>query len=193
MTKQILMMVMVLVAGAAGYAQQADQRPAIDPPVHNVSTDGTLRIRLNGALTDWLLGANVAPVGAAAKVQVFEMDRDFKDAAWKRMGEGYAKSVSYPAINVLGNTVQINVGSHDTTTVYVEAPAWTTVVVTGPKDEVLCQIYLRKTTLISRGVEVPVRPNGNFRMVLAWSDRTHEARVPPPVPRHARDILQTRQ
>src|SRR5215470_11217257 len=113
MTKQILMMVMFLVAGAVGYAQQADQRPAIDPPVHNVSTDGTLRIRLNGALTDWLLGANVAPVGATAKVQVFEMDRDFKGATSKRIGEGFAKSVSYPAVNVLGNTVQINVRSHD--------------------------------------------------------------------------------
>ena len=193
MTKQILMMVMVLVAGAAGYAQQADQRPAIDPPVHNVSTDGTLRIRLNGALTDWLLGANVAPVGAAAKVQVFEMDRDFKDAAWKRMGEGYAKSVSYPAINVLGNTVQINVGSHDTTTVYVEAPAWTTLVVTGPNDEVLYQTYLRKTLLVSRGVELKTPTGRDFGMVLPWSDRTHEARVPPPVPRAAGSILQTFQ
>src|SRR5689334_14735263 len=143
MSKPILMLEMILVAGAVGYAQQADQRLAIAPPVHTVSTDGTLRIRLNGAITDWLLGANVATVGATAKVQVFELDRDFKDAMWKRIGYGFAKSVSYPAVNVLGNTVQINLGSHDTTTVYVEAPAWTTMVVTGPNDEVLYQTYLR--------------------------------------------------
>jgi hypothetical protein len=165
---------------------------AIAPPVHTVSTDGTLRIRLNGAITDWPLGANVATVGATAKVQVFELDRDFKDAMWKRIGYGFAKSVSYPAVNVLGNTVQINLGSHDTTTVYVEAPAWTTMVVTGPNDEVLYQTYLRKTLLVSRGVEVKGPTSRDFRMVLPLSDRTHEARVPPPVPRAARDILQTR-
>ena len=193
MTKLILVMAMFLVAGAAGYAQQAERRPSIDPPVHNVSTNGTLRIRLNGAVTDWLLGANVAPTGAMANVQVFEMDRDFKDAGWKRIGYGFAKSVSYPAVNVLGNTVQINVGSHDTTTLYVEAPAWTTLVVTGPNDEVLYQTYLRKTLLVSRGVEVKGPTSGDFRMVLPLSDRTHEARVPPPVPRAARSILQTRQ
>src|SRR5262249_33184398 len=128
---------MTVVAGVVGCAQQAKQRPPInppvdiDPPVHNVSTNGTLRIRLDGAVTDWLLGANVTPTAAVAKVQVFEIDRDFKDAGLKRIGEGFAKSVSYPAVNVLGNTVQINLGAHDTTTVYVEAPAWTTMVVTG--------------------------------------------------------------
>jgi hypothetical protein len=193
MTKGILIMVMILVAGAAGYAQQANQGPAVNPPVHNVSTNGTLRIRLNGAITDWLLGANVAPAGATAKVQVFEMDRDFKDAGWKRIGYGFAKSVSYPAVNVLGDTVQINLGSHDTTTVYVEAPTWTTLVVTGPKDEVLYQTYLRKTLLVSRGVELKTPTGRDFGLVLPWSDRTHEARVPPPVPRAAGSILQTRQ
>ena len=192
MTKPILMVTMVLVATAV-YAQQANDRPAIDPPVHNLSTNGTLRIRLNGPTTDWLLGANVAAAGAMAKVQVFEMDRDFKDAMSKRIGYGFAKSVSYPAVNVLGNTVQINVGSHDTTTVYVEAPVWTTVVVTGPNDEVLYQTYLRKTLLVSRGVEVKGPTGRDFRMVLPLSDRTHEARVPRPVPRTARDILQIRQ
>jgi hypothetical protein len=188
MTKRILML--TLVAGAV-YAQQAEQ--AINPPVHNVSTDGTLRIRFNGAVTDWLLGANVAPAGTAAKVQVFEMDRDFKDARRKIIGEGFAKSVSYPAVNVLGNTVQVNGASHDTTTVYVEAPAWTSIVVTGPNDEVLYQNYLRKTLLVSRGVELRGPTSGNFRMVLPWSDRTHEARVPPPLSRNARSILQTGQ
>jgi hypothetical protein len=193
MNKRILLIVMILVAGAAGYAQRADQRPVIAPPVHNVSTEGTLRIRMNGALTDWLLGANVAPVGAMAKVQVFEMDRDFTDAGRKRIGEGFAKSVSYPAVNVLGNTVQFNVGAHDTTTVYVEAPAWTTIVVTGSNDEVLYQTYVRKTLLVSRGVEVKTPTSGGFRMVLPWSDRTHEARIPRPLPRAARSILQLRQ
>jgi hypothetical protein len=190
-TKPILMVTMILVA-TVGRAQHANDLPAIDPPVHNLSTNGMLRIRLNGAITDWLLGANVAAVGAMAKVQVFEMDRDFKNDMSKRMGHGFAKSVSYPAVNVLGNTVQINVGSHDTTTVYVEAPAWTTVVVTGPNDEVLYQTYLRKTLLVSRGVEVKGPTRRDFRMLLPLSDRTHEARVPPPVSRTARDILQTR-
>jgi hypothetical protein len=121
------------------------------------------------------------------------MERDFKDAFRKSIGQGFAKSVSYPAVNVLGNTVQINVGSHDTTTVYVEAPAWTILVVTGPNDEVLYQTYLRKTMLVSRGVEVKTPTSGDFTMLLPWSDRIHEARVPPPVPRAARDILQIRQ
>jgi hypothetical protein len=191
-TKPILMVTMLLVA-TVGCAQQANDRPAIDPPVHKLSTNGTLRIKLNGAIADWLLGANVAAVGAMAKVQVFEMDRDFKDARSKRIGYGFVKSVSYPAVNVLGNTIQINVESHDTTTVYVEAPAWTTVIVTGPNDEVLYQTNLRKTLLVSRGVEVKGPTSRDFRMVLPLSDRTHEARVPPPVPRAARDILQTRQ
>jgi hypothetical protein len=75
MAKQILMMAMLLVAGI-GCAQQADHLPTIAPPVriappvHTVSTNGTLRIRLDGAITDWLLGANVAPLGAMTKVQV---------------------------------------------------------------------------------------------------------------------------
>ena len=190
MTKQIVMIAMILVAGAVGYAQ--DQRPAIDPPVYSLSTNGALRIRLTAAVTDWLLGVNLAPAGAAAKVQVFEMDRDFKDAGRKRIGEGFAKSVSYPAVNVSGNTAQINVGSHDTTTLYVEAPAWTSIIVTGPNDEVLYQTYLRKAVLVSRGIEVEGRIIGDFKMMLPWSDRTHEARIPRPLPRAARSILQTR-
>jgi hypothetical protein len=188
-----LIMVLILVAGAAGYAQQDSQRLAIDPPVHNVSTaDRTLRIRFDGAVTDWLLGANVAPTAAATKVQVFEMDRDFKDAGRKWLGQGFAKSVSYPAVNASGNTVQIHPGSHDTTTVYVEVPAWTTVVVTGPNDEVLYQTYLRKPLLVSRGVEVEGPTRRDFTMVLPWSDRTHEARVRLQS-RAARSIMQTEQ
>jgi hypothetical protein len=191
MTKQISIIAMILVAGAVGYAQ--GQLPAIDPPVYSLSTNGTLHIRLNGALTDWLLGVNLAPAGGAAKVQVFEMDRDFKDASQKRIGAGFAKSVSYPAINVSGNTLQVNLESHDTATVYVEAPPWTNVVVTGPNGEVLYQTYLRKAVLVSRGVEIEGRTSGDFKMMLPWSDRTHEARVPRPLPPSARSILQQRQ
>ena len=186
------MVAVILLVSVMGHAQQAKQGPTSNPPINAVVTHGTLRIRLNSAPTDWLLAANVAPVGAMAKVQVFEMDRDFKNDMSKRMGHGFAKSVSYPAVNVLGNTVQINVGSHDTTTVYVEAHAWTTMIVTGPDDEVLYQTYLRKTLLVSRGVEVKGPTRRDFRMLLPLSDRTHEARVPPPVSRTARDILQTR-
>jgi hypothetical protein len=183
---------MIVVAGATGYAQQVEQRPAINPPVHIVSTKGTLRIRLNGAVTDWLLGANVAPAGTPAKVQAFEVDRDFKDARSKRVGLGFAKSVSYPAVNVVASTVEVNgIGSHDTTAVYVETPAWTTIVVTGPNDEVLYQSPLTKTLLVSRGLEFKGPASGDFRMVVPWCDRTHAARLPLPS-RAARSILQRR-
>ena len=75
--KRIYVTAMMLVASVSGYGQRGLQNPAIDPPVHTVQAGGTLRIRLNGAVKDWLLGANVAPTGAAAKVQVFEIDRDY--------------------------------------------------------------------------------------------------------------------
>ena len=106
-------------------------------------------------------------------------------------GRGFAKSVSYPAVNVVAGTVQVNgIGSHDTTTVYLEAPAWTNIFVTGPNDEVLYQTYLRKTVLVSRGLEFEGATGENFRMVVPWSDRTHEARVRL-LPPAARFILQT--
>jgi hypothetical protein len=186
------MTALILIAGATAYAQQADRKPVIDPPVNTIQADGTLRIRLNGAVTDWLLGANVAPDGAPAKVQVFEMDRSYKDERMKMLGQGFAKAVSYPMVNVLGNTVQINTGSHDTTAVYLEAPAWTTIIVTGPNDEVLYQTPLRKTLLVSRGVEFDGPKLGDFRIVLSPSDRTHEARFRLP-PRATRYILQAKQ
>jgi hypothetical protein len=85
MNRQILITATIVISGAMGYAQQVEQSPAIKPPVHSVSTNGTLRIRLNGAVKDWLLGANIAPTGPA-KVQVFEIDRDFKDVGLKRAG-----------------------------------------------------------------------------------------------------------
>jgi hypothetical protein len=193
MITRILIAAMIVVSGAKGYAQQVEQTPAIKPPVHSVSTNGTLRIRLNDPVKDWLLGANVTPAGATATVQVFEIERDFKGAGAKRAGLGFAKSVSYPAVNVMAGTVQINgVGSRDTTTVYVEAPAWTILVVTGPNDEVLYQTPLTKTLLVSRGLELKGPPGKDFAMVLPWSDRTHEARFQIP-PRAARSILQARK
>jgi hypothetical protein len=193
MNRQILIAAMIVISGMMGYAQQVEQTPAIKPPVHTVSTNGTLRIRLNGMVTDWLLGTTVAPAGATAKVQVFEIDRDFKDARAKTAGLGFAKSVSYPAVNVMADTVQINsIGSHDTTAVYVEAPAWTNLLVTGPNDEVLYQTPLTKALLVSRGVELKGPSIKDFAMLLPWCDRTHEARIPIP-PRGARSILQARK
>jgi len=190
--KRIYVTAIMLVASVSGYGQRGWQNPAIDPPVYTVQADGTLRIRLNGAVKDWLLGANVAPAGATAKVQVFEIDRDYKVETLRTYGQGFARAVSYPPVSVLSNTAQVNdVGSHDTTTVYVEAPAWTTIVIIGPKDEVLYQTPLRKTLLVSRGVELRAPANGEFRMVLPPSERTHEARLrfqPGP----ARSILQTK-
>ena len=181
MANRILITAIILVAGVN-----------IDPPVHSVSMNATLHIRLNGAVTDWLLGAIVAPSGATAKVQVFEIDRDFKDARSKMNGQGFAKSVSYPAVTVVAGTVQVNgIGSHDTTSVYLEAPAWTNMVVTGPNEEMLYQTFLRKPLLVSRGVEFEGAAGQNFRMVLPWSDRTHEARVRL-LPPATRFILQTR-
>jgi hypothetical protein len=206
--KTILMTPMMLVASVIGFGQpvfqgpainpfgqQASHSPAIDPPVHTVSTDGTLRIQLNGAAKDWLLGANVAPAGATGKVQVFEIDRDYKDESLKAGGQGFAKAVSYPPVSVLSNTAQVNgVGLHDTTAVYVEAPAWTTIVIVGPKDEVLYQTPLRKTLLVSRGVESG-RPNiRDVRSLLPSSEWTHEARLRFWfAPSRTRSILQTKQ
>jgi hypothetical protein len=173
----------------------SSQSPAIDPPVHTVQADGTLRIRLNGAVKDWLLGANVAPAGATANVQVFEIDRDYKNAASKDGGLGFAKAVSYPPVIVSSNTAQVNdVGSHDTTTVYVETPAWTTIVITGPKDEVLYQTPLRKTLLVSRGVESDRSNIRDVRSLLPSSEWTHEARLRLLFqPGRARSILQAKQ
>lgn len=171
----------------------------IDPPVQSVSTSGTLHIQLNGPLSDWLLGANIAPTGATAKVQVFEVDRDFIDERSEMIGRGFVKSVSYPTVKVLAaDTVQVNgIGSHETTTLYVEVPVWTTVILTGPKNEVLYQKPLTKTLLVSRGLEFKGATSADmtgqdFRMVLLWSERTHEARLQLP-PRVTRSILQTRQ
>jgi len=176
--KRIYVTAMMLVASVSGYGQRGLQNAAIDPPVHTVQAGGTLRIRLNGAVKDWLLGANVAPTGAAAKVQVFEIDRDYKNATLKDGGQGFAKAVSYPPVIVMSNTAQVNdVGSHDTTTVYVEAPVWTTIVIMGPKDEVLYQTPLRKTLLVSRGVEFDRPTTTDFKLVLPPSERTHEARL----------------
>jgi hypothetical protein len=189
MMKRVSMTAIMVVGCVIGYGQQAAQSPKIEPPVHTVNTDGTLRIRLNAAAKDWLLGANVAPAGATAKVQVFEIDRDYKNAALKDRGQGFAKAVSYPPVSVQSNTAEIGgVGLHDTTTVYVEAPAWTTIVITGPKDEVLYQTPLRRTLLVSRGVEFDGPKIGGFGIVLPPSDKTHEARVRP---QPGRSILQT--
>jgi hypothetical protein len=193
MMKRICMTATMLLASVIAYAQRGSQIPAIDAPVHTVSSDGTLRIQLNGAVKDWLLGANVAPEGGPAKVQVFEIDRDYKDEQQKARGQGFAKSVSYPPVIVMSDTVQVNgLGSHDTTTVYVEAPAWTTIVVMGPKDEVLYQTPLRKTLLVSRGVEFNGPTVRGFKLVVPPSWMTHEARLrvssgP------ARSILQTEE
>src|SRR5215475_9767762 len=130
--KRIYVTAIMLVASVSGYGQRGWQNPAIDPPVYTVQADGTLRIRLNGAVKDWLLGANVAPAGATAKVQIFEIDRDYKNAASKDGGQGFAKAVSYPSVIVMSNTAQVNgVGSHDTTTVYGKAPGWTKSVIKG--------------------------------------------------------------
>jgi hypothetical protein len=184
--------VVILLVSAMGHAQQANQGPTSNPPINTVVTHGTLHVRLNAAPTDWLLAANVAPVGAMAKVQVFEMDRGYKDERMKMIGQGFAKAVSYPVVNVLGNKVEINLGVHDTTTVYVEAPPWTTIIVTGPKDEVLYQTPLRKTLLVSRGVEFNGPPPSDFRFVLELTVMTHEARIRLQPPR-ARSILQAKQ
>jgi hypothetical protein len=101
--------------------------------------------------------------------------------------------VSYPAVDVMAGTVQINgIGSRDTTTVYVEAPAWTTLIVTGQNDEVLYQTPLTKTLLVSRGLELKAAASKDFAMILPWSDMTHEARLPIPS-RAARSILQARK
>jgi len=81
---------------------------AIDPPIHSVSMNGTLRIRFNRPVTDWLLGANLAPAVATVKVQVFEVDHDFTDARATMIGQGFAKSVSYPAVNVLTSLQVVN-------------------------------------------------------------------------------------
>jgi hypothetical protein len=109
------------------------------------------------------------------------------------IGQGFAKAVSYPAVSVSANTVQINgIGAHDTTTVYVEAPPWTTIIVTGPNDEVLYQTPLRKTLLVSRGVEFNGPKISDFRIVLPLTEETHEARIRLQPPR-ARSILQTKQ
>lgn len=185
----------MLVASVIGYGQRDSQSPAIDPPVHIVQADGTLRIRLNGAVKDWLLGANVASAGATAKVQVFEIDRDYKSAAAKDGGQGFAKAVSYPPVVVLSNTAQVNdVGSHDTTTVYVEAPAWTTMVISGSKDEVLYQTPLRKTVMVSRGVEFDRSNIRDVRSLLPSSEWTHNARLRLLFqPGRTRSILQAKQ
>jgi hypothetical protein len=65
----------------------------------------------------------------------------------------------------------------DTGITSVEAPAWTTIVVTGPKDEVLYQTPLRKTLLVSRGVEFDGPTVRDFKLVVPPSERTHEARL----------------
>jgi hypothetical protein len=188
------MTAMMLFASIIAYAQRGSQIPTITAPVHTISADGTLRIQLNGTVNDWLLGANVALEAGPAKVQVFEIDRDYKDERQKATGQGFAKSVSYPPVIVMSNTVQVNgLGSHDTTTVYVEAPAWTTIVVTGPKDEVLYQTPLRKTLLVSRGEEFNFRGPAvrGFTLVVPPSERTHEARLRAVQSGPARSILQT--
>lgn len=190
MIKRAVMLAIVLRVSTIGLAQSVHQSPAINPPINTVSTDGTLRIRLNGAVTDWLLGANVAPAGPPAKVQVFEIDRDYRDERMKMFGQGFVKAVSYPMVNVSADTAQIeSTGTHDTTTIYVEAPAWTTIIVAGPKDEVLYQTPLRKTLLVSRGVEFDGPKLGDFGIVVPPTDKTHEARIRI-LPRPTRSILQ---
>jgi hypothetical protein len=191
--KRSFMVGIMLVVSSIGFGQRGNQSPAIDPPIHTVQTDGTLRIRLNGVVSDWLLGAGVAQAGTTAKVRVFEIDRDYKTAALKALGQGFAKAVTYPSVSVSANTAEINgVGSHDTSTVYVEAPPWTTIIVTGAKNEVLYQAPLRKTLLVSRGVELNAPTIGSFGIVLSPSDKTHEARLPSR-PGASRSILQTKQ
>jgi len=70
--------------------------------------------------------------------------------------------------------------------------SWTSIVIMGPKDEVLYQTPLRKTLLVSRGVEFDGSTVTDFKLVPPPSERTHEARLRLRIG-PARSILQAKQ